>query len=135
MINKQKGFTLFETLVVISIIVLITAAVMVNFSGISQKARDGRRKSDLEKIRTALEMARQVTGSYPATKEELATAYISALPGDPKTGYVYVYTRPTLYAYTLDAYLEVEGGVAVALPATTCGGSPVVACNYRVANP
>lgn len=132
MINKQKGFTLFETLVVISIIVLITAAVMVNFSGISQKARDGRRKSDLEKIRTALEMARQVGNIYPATDDELKPAYISELPIDPKTGYLYVYTPVGSYSYTLDAYLEVEGGPDLG---TNCKAVPVVKCNYRVKNP
>jgi len=137
--KNKNGFTLFETLVVISIIVLITAAVMVNFSGISQKARDGRRKSDLEKIRTALEMYRQVVGVYPSTGTDMTPTglvpdYIQALPTDPKAGYLYVYERDpgSAYKYTLDAYLEVEGGSEVPV---NCRVSPQVYCNYRMTNP
>ena len=106
---------------------------MVNFSGISQKARDGRRKSDLEKIRTALEMARQVGNTYPATAGALVTTnYIQALPTDPK-GYSYFYTRdPNKYKYTLDAYVELSSE-ETGTYGNNCGAPGV--CNYRVTNP
>ena len=64
-IKSQKGFSLIELIVVITIIALISVAGMVSYSGTNKKSRDARRVADLEKMRIALEMIRQVGTTYP----------------------------------------------------------------------
>lgn len=53
-LNRNKGFTLIELLVVIAIIGLLTSIVLVSIRGIGARARDAKRKSDLDQIRKAL---------------------------------------------------------------------------------
>ena len=69
----QKGFTLVELLVVISIIGILSGLLFANFGGVREKSRDGVRKSDLGHIQSALELYRADQGSYPA---------LGGLPGD-----------------------------------------------------
>ena len=45
---KNKGFTLFELLVSISIIALLTALATISFSSAQKKARDSKRIQDME---------------------------------------------------------------------------------------
>ena len=131
MINKQKGFSLIELIVVMTIIMVISVVGIVTFTGTNEKARDSKRMADLEKIRVALELYKQENGIYPTDAETyLVTEFLQEWPSDPKD-YDYVYTQVTSYTYTLDAYLE-SGGTSVG---TSCGGSPAVTCNYRVRNP
>ena len=65
--RRAGGFTLFELLVSISIIAVLTAIAVVSYGGLNKKARDSRRIADLEKIRISLESFRQIGSSYPAT--------------------------------------------------------------------
>lgn len=122
----RNGFTLIELLIVITIIVVISAVAMVNYTGAAKKARDSRRVSDLEKIRMALETVRQVGVTYPNALGILVTGnYVSKLPTDPKTDGNYLYTPgDTNYSYTLDATMEDLG---------TTNGS-YGSYNYRVTN-
>jgi len=53
--KTKKGFTLIELLVVVSIISLLSSIVLASLNTARAKARDARRKSDLNEIRTALE--------------------------------------------------------------------------------
>ncbi len=65
-INREsKGFTLIELLVAIVIIGLLSGLLVANFVGVRQRARDGVRKSDLNQIRSALELYRADVGFYP----------------------------------------------------------------------
>jgi type II secretion system protein G len=63
--NKSRGFTLIELLVVIAIIGILAAIIIVNLASARTKARDARRKSDLESVRTAVEMYNDEKGTYP----------------------------------------------------------------------
>ena len=62
-INK-KGFTLVELLVVIAIIGILAAIVTLSVSSARAKARDARRKQDLDSIRTAVEIYNNDHSTY-----------------------------------------------------------------------
>lgn len=68
--NKNLGFTLIELLVVIAIISLLSSIVFASLSTVRKKARDARRITDLNQIKSALEMyinqysVPPTTGSY-----------------------------------------------------------------------
>ena len=61
-----KGFTLTELLVAIAIIGILSAMVLTSMSGVRERAKDGRRISDLKQIQLALELYYDVNSSYPA---------------------------------------------------------------------
>lgn len=54
--KKEKGFSLIELLVVISIIGVLATIIIGGISNARQSARDARRKADLQQIGTALQM-------------------------------------------------------------------------------
>lgn len=62
----KRGFTLIEILVVIALIGVLAGLMIVAFQGTRRSSRDGKRKADLEQIRSALEMYKADKGSYPA---------------------------------------------------------------------
>src|SRR3990167_8962875 len=96
---KKHGFTLIELLVTMSIIAIL-AAIGLSSSAFSQKrARDARRKADLESVRSALEIYRadnSATGypteNYSGLSGFLTPNYISVMPLDPKNVSPYSYT-------------------------------------------
>jgi len=116
----KKGFTLIELLVVISIIGILIGISLFGMQGARESSRDARRKSDLEMIRSGLEIYKSdcnvyvpaplswgglLTGSCPT-----ANTYIATIPKDPlDPTYVYTYARPTTTTYTLCATLEQTG--------------------------
>ncbi len=127
---KNKGFTLIELIVAITIIAVITALAVVNFGGTNKKARDSRRTADLEKIRIALEQAKQIGSTYPPNLPWLVTNnYLQSQPTDPKTGSAYGYRRLSANNYTYEVCAVMEGtGVALS---SMCNGN----YNYRATNP
>lgn len=65
--NKKKSlaFTLVELLIVISIMGILTVVVSASFKTIQMKARDAKRKSDLDSVKKALNMYFTDNGQYP----------------------------------------------------------------------
>jgi prepilin-type N-terminal cleavage/methylation domain-containing protein len=63
---SQKGFTLLELLVVISIIGVFSAVISINFNDVRKSARDDIRKADLQQLQVALELYKAQYGYYPA---------------------------------------------------------------------
>jgi len=61
----KKSFTLIELLIVISIIGILSLIVVINISGAQEKARDTKRKADLESVKSALEAFRANKGQLP----------------------------------------------------------------------
>ena len=133
----MAGFTLIELLVVITIIGVLISVGVLSYQSTNKKARDGRRQSDLEQTRTALEIYRSDNGFYPDTLGALVPDYIAKLPIDPKPAdFNYIYSpigiSPSFRSYDLCAHHELGsesddfcgGGSA-------CGG----VCNYKVTNP
>lgn len=132
----KKGFTLVELLVSVAIIVTLTALGLTAMQGARSSARDSRRKSDLEEIRSALEMYRTDEGVYPDTvalEAELETDYLAKLPTDPAGNCAYAYARLTVSTYTLCATLENPEPGADTSGCGSCGAS--CTCNYRLLNP
>lgn len=110
----KKGFSLIELLVTIAIMALIMGASLTAFDASKKTARDGKRKADVESLRSALEIYRSDKGSYPDNIALLVTDYISELPKDPTTKVVYVYTPSSCVltacaTYTITATLEIGG--------------------------
>lgn len=130
--KNQKGFTLIELLVAMTIIAILAGLALVSFQGARRSARDGKRKADLEQIRSALEMFRADEGSYPGALSSLGD-YIDPLPSDPLASRSYQYGRPvgSTSTYILCASLEIDTGDSFA----DCGGDCDTGCNYQVKNP
>ncbi|MGB9613812.1 MAG: type II secretion system protein [Candidatus Margulisiibacteriota bacterium] len=139
--SSKFGFTLIELLVAMTILAVLMAISLVSYQGAKKSARDGKRKADLEQIRSALEIYRTDCKTYPTslnfgspltgTTEICAgNTYMEEVPKDPGSCN-YSYTRSGANSYTLCASLEVGGGTV-----TGCGscGSGCT-CNYKVTNP
>lgn len=127
--SESNGYTLIELLIVITIIgVLMVVVLAFNFQQQMKKARDGKRKAEIEQVRGALEMCKSDTGSYPVdsalvfgttttlTCGSPANTYLNPLPDDPQAPALhYTYTTPGCIAppcttYTLTATLEIPAG-------------------------
>ena len=118
----QSGFTLIELLIVITIIGILASLILASFSSAQARARDSSRKSDLDSLKKALELAKQDSPgaySYPLDMQTLDddtnSPYIKQIPKDPKTGtnYIFAATGTTggpcttdCAKYTLTACLE-----------------------------
>lgn len=93
--TKIEGFTLFELLVSISIIGILTALAVVSFSGAQKRARDARRIEDMTTVQKAAEQYySQNSYVYPSdTSMANWGGILEAFPLDPKgsgwTGYSY----------------------------------------------
>lgn len=136
--GNLKGFTLIELIVTITIIAILSVIAVVNFSEANRKARDTKRMSDLEKIRIALELVRQVGTTYPPASVSatgldnlVSSGYLQSVPNGPK-GDNYYYQRISNFSFTLDASLEGVGSTTGSYGAN-CGTG--FTCNYRVTNP
>ncbi len=118
---NHRGFTLIELLIVMAIIAVLATVMALNFQQQMKKARDGKRKANIEQIRGALEMCKTDTGSYPlsinfGTDTNLtcgSNTYLNPLPDDPKapSGH-YTYAgcvAAPCTTYTLTATLETGG--------------------------
>lgn len=154
----KKGFTLIELLVVISIIGILIGLSVFGLQGARESSRDAKRKTDLELIRSGLEIYKSDCDTYPAALGDAGSAltgtgpdgspcstkttYITALPADPvsSSDYAYTATSPddnvTYTKYYLCAALE-QTPSPTSNPDTlgNCGSCGLSACNYVVTNP
>lgn len=151
--NAKHGFTLIELLVVITIIGILAGLTLASYGGTQERARDSKRKQELDAIKKSLELAKQDTpGAYyypgcnpctngvSSTAPALAPTYIQPIPKDPKTNSDYLY-QPKNKAgapcttdcttYTLIACLENGNDTQGVTDATSCPTAPQKA--YKVA--
>jgi len=113
---RRAGFTLFELLVSISIIAILTALATVSFSNAQKKARDTKRIQDVDAVKKALEMYYSNNSYvYPETGSlsDLTSgdpAYLEKIPTDPKGGdYEYTYTGGDTFCFCAQMEDEDKG--------------------------
>jgi len=126
--KMKKAFSLVELLVVITIIAVLSVVAYTAVGGQTVKARDAKRKQDLNTIQQALELYFAETGRYPYNNNDpifdydtdgdanLATGkiwkkHLSKIPTDP-SGNSYIYAVSGTASYELAAVLEMDGDPA-----------------------
>jgi prepilin-type N-terminal cleavage/methylation domain-containing protein len=137
--KNTAGFTLIEVLVAATIIGLLSTIGFTAFQAITRSGRDALRKSDLEAVRSALEIYKTESNSYPTPQATCVPAlpsdYINPYPTDSKAPtYRYCYNWADSLRYNLCAHLENGGSSNYD---ADCGGTNICGstCNYKVTNP
>lgn len=146
----NKGFTLVELLIVIAIIGILTTIGVGSFRSARIKARDARKKSDLEQIAKSLEAYTndhrvfptssngQIVCQPPSTTcawgnpftDTNGTIYTAKLQQDTRSGFDYVYESADGTTYSLYTHLENENDPAIdSTIVIECKTG--IACNYK----
>lgn len=150
----KPGFTLIELLVVIVIIGILATIGIGNFASARVKARDAKRKNDLQTIAKSLEAYANDHRNYPRsssgkiicidasnticdwgtpfqdTLDGSGALYTASLPKDTSDPNHYYFYESSGVSYTIYAYLENERDPsAVTIPGSDCGDSE---CNYKL---
>jgi general secretion pathway protein G len=82
----DRGFTIIELLVVISIIMILATMGMTQYRNSVIYAREGVLKEDLFRMRDAIDQYYADKGQYPSTLDALVSdGYVRKLPEDPFT--------------------------------------------------
>jgi len=113
---SQKGVTIIELLIVITIIAIIAGISIAALNPVKQfqKARDTRRKADIAQIQQALELYRSDVRRYPdavncdGPLQNGSVVYLRNVPCDPKsdTSYVYGHIGADVNTYQIRVCLE-----------------------------
>jgi len=108
-LKRQKGFTIIEMLIVVSIIAMLTAILVPVLDDSAKSSRDARRAADLKSVQSALAAYKREKGVYPSTNGQwwgdapsyggkdyqgakayipgLVPTYMPSLPRDPDARY------------------------------------------------
>jgi len=92
--RRRSAFTLVELLIVITIIGILSVALIPRLVGAPARARDAQRRTDMQTFATALELYADDEGSYPTAAagyacvgvtgfKSLVEGYLSSYPADP----------------------------------------------------
>jgi len=110
MLSKtKKAFTLIEMLIVIVIIGILAAALIPRLLSVQGRARDAKRKADLEQIGAGLAVYKADNTTFPSSGgnvlgiQALLTGYMSAVPTDTISSYIWEIASTatgTSYGYT-----------------------------------
>lgn len=147
--DVNSGFTMIELLVTASIIALLSTIGVTGFQAITKSGRDAVRKSDLEALRSSLEIYKSENKQYPVSGACVVIApnfqpnYIAKYPTPPKApDYSYCYERldPNVLTYRICARMENDPPSACTDCNSCNGGTGICgsnngACNYIVKNP
>ncbi len=98
---KRKGFTLIEILAVVAIIAVLIVLGFIAYSKQLARARDARRKADINRIQVAVEEYEKDHNCYPLPELVKCVPgtglqpYLKQIPCDPRTGDSYPYDYDT----------------------------------------
>ncbi len=105
--KKNKGFSLIELLVVISIIGVLTTVLVMNFVGSRERARDAQKIQNLNSLKNALRMYYNDNQIYPPSINGLVPSYIPSLGDMSGVGYSQLSTGD---GFIMRVSLEVGAG-------------------------
>jgi general secretion pathway protein G len=83
--RAQKGFTLIELIVVVTIIGILASIAVVNVKFAQRKAREAALKDNLFEMRKAIDNFYADKQRYPSDLNELVPGYLRRIPSDPIT--------------------------------------------------
>ncbi len=84
--HGERGFTLIELLVVLALISLLASMAVVQYRNSIQRAQESVLKTDLFRMRDAIDQYYADKNKYPSSLDELVTAgYLRKIPEDPMT--------------------------------------------------
>jgi general secretion pathway protein G len=84
-LRAQRGFSLIELLVVVTIIGILASVALVNVKHAQRKAREAALKDNLFNLRKAIDNFYADKQRYPTDLNELVPNYVRRLPKDPIT--------------------------------------------------
>ncbi len=126
--KNQKGFSLLELLVVISIIGILIGIGAVSYTTAQKKGRDAKRHGDLKAMQSVYEQFYSNPDNNYSYPIDCDPSYISSYapggwPTDPKNAAPYVYTKNcSTSSYCFCANLEGGGGNSDIEADPTCSG-------------
>ena len=132
--RDQQGFTIVELLIVIVVIGILAALVVTTYAGIQGKARDSKRKTDLQAMQTQIEAYYAEENHYPSYTNLNSDQWRSTEANHLKSLKADTLTDPSGTAATLKAgeagatdkkygYQPVnDAGTSCESDATTCTG-------------
>lgn len=135
--KDQKGFTLIEIVVAISIIAILTIAALTGVGAAQKQGRDSVRRSHLDVYRGALESYAGMNNSlYPNAAGNLSTmagaslaGFVSSVLYDPKNGNTVGTCPPTTTTYAFCYYVNVTTSADYVIVDSLESGGFWVACS------
>jgi len=101
---SQRGFSLIELIVVVTIIGILAGIALVNVNTAQRKARESALRANLHEMRKAIDNFYADKQRYPSDLNELVPNYIRRIPRDP-------ITMQEDWEPIMDDPLSLEGGM------------------------
>jgi general secretion pathway protein G len=103
--SSQRGFSLIELIVVVTIIGILAGIALINVGTAQRKARETALRENLHQMRKAIDNFYADKQRYPADLQELVPNYIRKIPKDP-------ITMQDDWETIMDDPMSLEGGMS-----------------------